>query len=80
MATVSSEPDTSASQSEILHFIKSTFGTLEGIPCNCLVENKPKKKKKQTKIVIEDVALLQMASLFLLRFAMLLIFMCQKKS
>uniref|UniRef100_A0A0E0AQI8 Uncharacterized protein n=1 Tax=Oryza glumipatula TaxID=40148 RepID=A0A0E0AQI8_9ORYZ len=30
MATVSSEPDTSASQSEILHFIKSTFGTLEG--------------------------------------------------
>lgn len=45
MATVSSEPDTSASQSEILHFIKSTFGTLEGIPCNCLVENKPKKKK-----------------------------------
>ncbi len=79
MATVSSEPDTSASQSEILHFIKSTFGTLEGIPCNCLVENKPK-KKKQTKIVIEDVALLQMASLFLLRFAMLLIFMCQKKS
>nr|ADZ04648.1 hypothetical protein [Oryza punctata] len=30
IATVSSEPDTSASQSEILHFIKSTFGKLEG--------------------------------------------------
>ncbi|KAG8086732.1 hypothetical protein GUJ93_ZPchr0010g8051 [Zizania palustris] len=30
MATASSEPDTSASQSELLHFIKSTFGTIEG--------------------------------------------------
>uniref|UniRef100_A0A0E0I719 Uncharacterized protein n=1 Tax=Oryza nivara TaxID=4536 RepID=A0A0E0I719_ORYNI len=30
MATLSTEPDTSASQSEILHFIKSTFGKLEG--------------------------------------------------
>ncbi|XP_006659803.3 uncharacterized protein LOC102707513 isoform X2 [Oryza brachyantha] len=30
MATVPSEPETSASQSELLRFIKSTFGTLEG--------------------------------------------------
>ncbi|EEE68001.1 hypothetical protein OsJ_25956 [Oryza sativa Japonica Group] len=39
MATVSSEPDTSASQSEILHFIKSTFGTLEGSKDHALFSN-----------------------------------------